>query len=886
MVMGALDKYVDGSKRDEALRWKERYEKANKLADEGKFDEAVILCQQNLDWSLKTLGTKHNCTVSDQEALAQAFYSVKNFEEARKLDLAALTTRILVEGTDPPSKELLEVQLNLAQDYVGLKEYKEAAKIYEDVYKGYKDNDIQALKIAYDLAACWHHLRDYAKSRDLNQLVLEQRIKLGASEEQIAQSREALKQNLKRIEAVGKKEEAAEKKKAEEEAEKKEKKEKASLARKPEHEGKAAEKSESETKTTAKMKATEGEKTETKAADQRKANEAAEKKRLEEVEARALERERLAKETRFRERAEKSSAALKARMEEVEADRAISREFAKASREWGVEQKPIRWKMVDPHAPSSPIPIPMINVEKPQQKRWSAPKSDVNFLGGPSPGIPSSNNQSISRPRARSQDARDTTEKIQFRHISRSDIFSQLGSVQAGSSSSEVGDKSLPMPGSWVPSKPAQEGQSQFGTAPPRRQNKTPENSKKEPDQKAPSPALKPEQAFKSTPDLSRSRSLNNRKEKEAVPARAKSVSVTPVEKRAKSLETEQSTGEQHYSQLFDAKGGKNDDDSTFAARSWFRALELETQKLLLPLRRSNGKRVKIAILDTGVDLSHPDFKEDQSASRMNRRIKPPEDFLDVGGKAHDTCGHGTHGVGLLRKVAPEADIYVARVAKDFDGILDPEVVAKAIDRACSTGKCSEGKKNWNVDIITMSFGLYQISPIVRTAIRHALARPVLVFAAASNNGTRRDIAFPASMTGVFCINSASGDGGRSSFNPELKPDKTFSIIGENVRSTWTTHGNGDLHRLMSGTSVATPIAAAVAALVLEYVLQNDPESFLIKHLDEFKEYDGMSKIFSLMSKHRDGYKNIVPWEVLTAVGARRSITGRIEWEMKGFEGQ
>lgn len=86
---------------------------------------------------------------------------------------------------------------------------------------------------------------------------------------------------------------------------------------------------------------------------------------------------------------------------------------------------------------------------------------------------------------------------------------------------------------------------------------------------------------------------------------------------------------------------------------------------------------MKIAILDTGVDLSHPDFKEDQSASRMNRRIKPPEDFLDVGGKAHDTCGHGTHGVGLLRKVAPEADIYVARVAKDFDGILDPEVVAK-----------------------------------------------------------------------------------------------------------------------------------------------------------------------------------------------------------------
>ena len=86
---------------------------------------------------------------------------------------------------------------------------------------------------------------------------------------------------------------------------------------------------------------------------------------------------------------------------------------------------------------------------------------------------------------------------------------------------------------------------------------------------------------------------------------------------------------------------------------------------------------MKIAILDTGIDISHPDFKEDQSASRMNRRIKVPEDFLDPEGKAYDTCGHGTYCVGLLRRVAPEADIYVARVAKDFDSDLDPEVVAK-----------------------------------------------------------------------------------------------------------------------------------------------------------------------------------------------------------------
>lgn len=93
--------------------------------------------------------------------------------------------------------------------------------------------------------------------------------------------------------------------------------------------------------------------------------------------------------------------------------------------------------------------------------------------------------------------------------------------------------------------------------------------------------------------------------------------------------------------------------------------------------RRAQCKRVKIAILDTGIDLTHPDFKDDQAGTRENRRIKKPEDFLDPSGSAVDTCGHGTHCVGLLRLIAPEADIYVARVAKDFKGNLDPVVIAK-----------------------------------------------------------------------------------------------------------------------------------------------------------------------------------------------------------------
>ncbi|KAK0115755.1 hypothetical protein ONS95_012808 [Cadophora gregata] len=881
--MGALDKYVDGSKREEALKWKERCRKAIRLSEDGKFEEALVLCQLNLDWSLEVLGPDHNCTVSDQEALAQALYSLKRFKEARRLDQAALDTRIRVEGGDPPSKELLEVKLNLAQDHVALKNFKSAAKLYEEVYKSYEDVDIQVLKIAYDLAACWHHSRLYRKSKELNEWVLERRLELHASDEQISMSREAIKQNLKRIES-GKKEKAAEKQKAAEEAERIRKEAEKGEARKMEQKRKAVEKAEVDAKKSAGTSPIKEKVAMEKVSDQNKSKEDAEKKRLEEVEARALERERLAKELRIKERAERAAAEEKARIEKTQARREQAREDVmiqlghSPSQQGGPTSKN--------EEPSSPIPIPSINVQKPEQRPSSAPKHSSGLEKWKdgleaNTGKLKSNGNVTPRPRSNSQETRDPTDRIPFRHISRNDLLSQFGSAQAGSTSgSEVGESEKPL------RKPSRQP-----LPPPQKPwfAKLDSNTAKQetPEQKPLSPSLKPDPAAKSSPDLSRSRSLNSRKDKGPGTGEVRSASANPGKKRGSSPDGGKKV-QQYYSQLFDAKGGKEDDDSTFAVNGWFDSLESETQNLLIHLRRSQGKRVKIAILDTGIDLSHPDFKEDQSASRMNRPIKTPEDFLDPEGKAFDTCGHGTYCVGILRRVAPEADIYVARVAKDFDSNLDPEVVAKAITRACNSDRDSDGKRNWNVDIITMSFGFYGIFPLVRTAIRQALAKPVLVFAAASNNGTRRAIAFPASMTGVFCINSATGDGGRSSFNPEPKADKNFSIIGENIVSSWTTHGNANARRSMSGTSVATPMAAAVAALVLEYVLQNDPESSLLKQLDEFKEYDGMSKIFSLMSKHKDGYKNIIPWEVLSAVGGakRSTITGLIEWAMRNPAGQ
>ncbi|KAI1178589.1 hypothetical protein F4777DRAFT_77819 [Nemania sp. FL0916] len=288
------------------------------------------------------------------------------------------------------------------------------------------------------------------------------------------------------------------------------------------------------------------------------------------------------------------------------------------------------------------------------------------------------------------------------------------------------------------------------------------------------------------------------------------------------------------------------------------------------------SRPVRIAILDSGFDPQNPLLMNEDG--RLDPRIKGAQNFV------HDTesldfqdeIGHGTHALGLLLKVATCAEIYIARVANretlDRDSY---DAIAKAINYAVT---------EWNVDIISMSFGIREYHEPMKTAISNALHNQTLLFAAASNDGANFGRAFPAKYPSVFCIHSTDGNGNPSAFNPTAdEKDVNFSLLGEHVRSHWPAGKNShnDIVNVMSGTSVATPIAAGLAASVLSFVRQQEQDVAAGGDLlgPWLKDVHSMDAVLKSMVKQRrgSGYDYITPHVLFDTDSSRQHVYNKIK---------
>lgn len=234
------------------------------------------------------------------------------------------------------------------------------------------------------------------------------------------------------------------------------------------------------------------------------------------------------------------------------------------------------------------------------------------------------------------------------------------------------------------------------------------------------------------------------------------------------------------------------------------------SKDILASVDVGNHPRVKVAVLDTGCDPDSTFFAD----RRRRNCVKKWRDFASGSIKLQDQDGHGTHVLSLAMRIAPAADLFVARVGVGAEGLpLESKNVADAITWAAE--ECQ-------VDIISMSFGYREEVPVggeylISNAILQAMSKRkgrIILFAAGGNSGGNQKEMFPACHPFVIPIRSTNHQGTFQEFNspPDFRGLDVFGTLGNDVSSAWLQHEDT---KVQSGTSVATPIAAGIAAMVL-----------------------------------------------------------------------
>lgn len=221
----------------------------------------------------------------------------------------------------------------------------------------------------------------------------------------------------------------------------------------------------------------------------------------------------------------------------------------------------------------------------------------------------------------------------------------------------------------------------------------------------------------------------------------------------------------------------------------------------------SKGQNVKVAVLDSGIDLDHPDLKV---AGGIN--------LVESAKKYDDDRGHGTHVAGIIAAldnsdgvvgVGPSIQLYAVKV-------LDKKGRGWWSDIFAGLDWCVDNR----MQVANMSFGSVEYDQTYEQVIYNTYKAGVVLVASAGNRGPDSGtVQYPARYPGVIAVSAIDSADKIASFS-SAGPEIDLAAPGVDILSTYTR----PKYSTMSGTSMAAPHVAGVAALRMKFDPDRSPD--------------------------------------------------------------
>ncbi|MFE7267927.1 type VII secretion-associated serine protease mycosin [Streptomyces sp. NPDC057592] len=295
-----------------------------------------------------------------------------------------------------------------------------------------------------------------------------------------------------------------------------------------------------------------------------------------------------------------------------------------------------------------------------------------------------------------------------------------------------------------------------------------------------------------------------------------------------------------------------------YAGRPW------SLQRVLMDelWKQSTGKGVRVAVIDTGVDIKNPQLKgavDTRSGHNfLDKDIKDENGNKIERGKEDgttDTVGHGTKVAGIIaaREVkgtgftglAPDATI-IPLQQNDAEGHGTAKTLADAITYAADVA---------HADVINISqdtANAVEPAIVLKQAVDAALTKDIVIVASAGNDGLGGNIkkTYPASYPGVLAVAASDRNNERAAFS---QSGDFVGVAAPGVDMISTVPGGG--HCADNGTSFSAPYVAGVAALIKA------------KHQDWTQEQI-VAQIEQTAERSVAGHDHLVGWGVVDPVRA------------------